>query len=709
MPRSQHINRAFTFGYISKNLYGRADQPAYEEGLAECINFIPKPQGSLERRQGREHITAISATDGTSIPFITRSNDAFMAVFTDDDSGLGPGLNSLRMIDKRGVYNNPATPAQEVIESPNLEDGIVIFEHLKVEGLPDGGSTSTTQFIPAYGSIVMKSDGTTAFKQPRVRDYYLDINIPPGAENDNFSFDILFEENPTTTRVEVGTAKGDASIGTYLKDGSGRLAFRINHLSLINDASPGTGLIIGHPYKKGEFNSIQHDFEPEGDAIWLVHEKYEPMRLSFNSNDGTFTLQGAVSDGIIPDPPSDWAPGNYPGSITFHQGRLWFAGTRLNPATLYASQSGEYSNFSAPGNSITPDTPLEFTLSRFGSISWLAANKELIIGTSSGEFRVTSTGSLINAGDVMAVLESTYGSIRSQPILIANRIVFATEDGRRLRDLGYNDSEGSWISIDLTLTADDITLNRTIKDIAYSQNPDHLIRCLMDDGTIIVCSYRKSLQTIGWYEEVTDGSVISLASVLVNGNSETIYLVKRGYQDEISVEWEAPRDTIFLDNYKTQFGDVPTKNVTFPHLRNRFVAIFADNAIQPGIELNAAGEGVIDYEAVNITAGIPYPSILLTLPIDSVTRSQNTTSGFMKRFNKIWVKLNRSAKPLINGERPPTRTPVTPMNLGEPTRFQDVKVANMGWDEFGQISVIQDLPYACIVASIYGEVSEDQL
>jgi len=718
MPRSQVIQKAFSAGYISRNMYGRVDTSSYNEGLAECINFLPRPQGSLERRNGREHIVDIpGVTDGMAIPFILTTNDAFILVATDD--------GVIRAIDKRGIYVDPANPEIEGVSSPNLEDGLVVFTETVIDTLLDDTTSSTIESIPAFGHMVFKSSGLTAYGKLRERRYSLSIFVPPLNLNDDYEMDLIFDDNPTTITVSAGFFQGDDSLGTFGKSGAGRMKFKIspagateiylNFKVAVNVETPSSGLYhistltyismssitnpglpyesMAHEYDKGEFQSLQHDFEPEGNAVWICHERHQPIRISYDPDTKEFLVQRSITDNVIPDPPVDWVPGNYPGSIIFHQGRLWFAGTRLDPATLYASEAGNYTNFTDPGNNITDNSPLRFTLSRYGSISWLAANKELLVGTTSGEFRIYAGGDgLVNAGTVIAVLESTYGSLRSQPISIANRIVFATEDGRRLRDLGYMDSEGSWISIDLTLAADDITLNRTIAHIEYSQNPDHLIRCLMNDGTIIVCVYRKSLGTVGWYEEVTDGTTVSLASVLVNGNTETIYITKRGNQDSLSIEWEAPRDEIFLDNYNTNFNSAPTLNVSFPHLADRFVSIFADGAIQP-----------------DITAGIPYLSFAKTLPADTPAAGAETTAGFMKRFNKIFLKLNRSAMPLINGVRPPDRTPSTPMNIGEPIVFADVQVANMGWDKFGQITIAQELPYPCTLASIYGEISEDQL
>ena len=735
MPRSQYIQKAFTSGYISKNMYGRVDTESYKEGLAECINFMPKPQGALERRNGREHILDIpNVDDGMAIPFILRNNDAFTLVLTDD--------SVIRPIDKRGIYIDPGSPEIEGVANPNLELGEVDFLETVTDTLSDNTQVVTQEFVPAFGHVVFKSSDITAYNKKRERTYLMDIIVPVGSESHDYNIDLLFDDNPTTTSVKVGTTVNGEELGSYHKAGAGRLSFNISpagadHVYLtfvvaVNVAIPENGLYyiskltyvsmasitdpgipyesMAHPYLKGQFNALQHDFEPEGNAVWVCHESHEPLRISYDEGTGLFLVERSITDGLIVDPPDDWSEGNYPGSVVFHQGRLWFAGTRKDPATLYASKAGEYLVFTEPGNNLTDNSPLRFTLSRYGNISWLSANKELLVGTTSGEFRIYAGGdSLVNAGTVVAVLESTYGSLRSQPVSVANRVVFATEDGRRLRDLGYLDSEGSWVSIDLTLAADDITLNRTISHLEYSKNPDHIVRCLMDDGTIIVCVYRKSLGTVGWYEEVTDGTTVSLASVLVNGNTETIYLTKRGNQNSLSVEWEAPRDEIFLDNYSTNFNSVKTVNVSFPHLADKFVSIYADGAVQPDIQLDTNGDGIIQYQAFNITAGIPYTSFAKTLPLDSPTKGTSSTAGFMKRFNKIWMKLNRSAMPVINDERPPSRTPKTPMNIGQPIEYSDVQVANMGWDKYGQITISQNLPYPCVLASIYGEVSEDQL
>lgn len=747
MPRSQSIQRSFKSGIVSKNCYGRTDEDFYNEGLEKCENFIPRPQGSLERRNGKENIEFLNGvTDGVSIPFLLNNGNSYSLVFTDD--------GKMRVMDRRGIYVNPSLPAAEIVLNPDLNNGVISYDvNTVVTSSLIGEKSDTTDTIPIYSIFTVLGGYLTFIAYEggvrTVRDYFLDFDIPVGVENDLVNIRIIFDtlspdsivtltfgslldgnENGTYTITNPGVFNTQIQLlgqtKIFLKIDQKWIIDPLNFLGKVNQTPSssisyismkstvdlGTIYEFSHDYLKGEFKEIQYDTEPEGNAIWLVHEKHEPVRVTYTEGTKAFGLEKVITSGTLSAPPVLWSAGNYPGTIAFMDYRLWFGGSPNNNNMLWGSTVDNFFNFTTGVNKdVTSATPLQFTLTKAGHIFWLAAGTSLVIGTTNGEMTLSGgkAGDPIAADSARVKLESTYGSIRTNPITIGDQVLFVTSDGKRLRAMGYNDSSQSWVSLDLTFYADDITDNRTIVNIFYSQNPDHLIRCLMNDGTIAVCSYRVDQQTIGWHEETTPGDIVSASSTNYNGLSQTMYLVKRGVQDQISVELESPKDSIYLDNYRTQFNSVASKNISFPHLKNKSVSILADGAVQPGLILDSNGDGVIQTAAINVTAGLIYNSIAKTLPKENINTYNKTTLGFMKRFNKIFLQIINSAIPKINNERPPTRNPETPMDTGEPLVTQIVKIVNMGYDMNGQITIEQDLPFKCTISSIFGELNEEQL
>ena len=46
------LQRSFSGGEVSPEMFGRSDDAKYQSGLARCRNFITKPQGPAENRPG---------------------------------------------------------------------------------------------------------------------------------------------------------------------------------------------------------------------------------------------------------------------------------------------------------------------------------------------------------------------------------------------------------------------------------------------------------------------------------------------------------------------------------------------------------------------------------------------------------------------------------------------------------------------------------
>lgn len=102
--------------------------------------------------------------------------------------------------------------------------------------------------------------------------------------------------------------------------------------------------------------------------------------------------------------------------------------------------------------------------------------------------------------------------------------------------------------------------------------------------------------------------------------------------------------------------------------------------------------------------GLQFISKMRTLPL--VVETQNgSNASYEKRWNKIYIRVLDSAKPIINGIRPATRHPASPMNLAEPVRTEDIEVVDLGYDRGALVTIEQDLPLALTVVSLFGKMA----
>lgn len=88
---------------------------------------------------------------------------------------------------------------------------------------------------------------------------------------------------------------------------------------------------------------------------------------------------------------------------------------------------------------------------------------------------------------------------------------------------------------------------------------------------------------------------------------------------------------------------------------------------------------------------------------------QDSIRSWTKRWNKIWALMHLSAPPIINGVRPPDRSPSTPMDTPEPLSSGQYQAVGLGWDQNGQITIEENLPVAMNVLAIYGELARESL
>ena len=97
-----------------------------------------------------------------------------------------------------------------------------------------------------------------------------------------------------------------------------------------------------------------------------------------------------------------------------------------------------------------------------------------------------------------------------------------------------------------------------------------------------------------------------------------------------------------------------------------------------------------------------------TLPYISQA-NQGTNASWKKRPNKIIARVYESFYPLINGIRPPDRRMTDLMDTQVPPFTGDISAANGGYDEFGQVTIEQDLPLKLTVTALLGDMGQSSV
>ena len=205
--------------------------------------------------------------------------------------------------------------------------------------------------------------------------------------------------------------------------------------------------------------------------------------------------------------------------------------------------------------------------------------------------------------------------------------------------------------------------------------------------------------SLGWARHPTDGSVVSVATVPNEFDDETWVCTKRNCNYCI----EYMSDAVYTDSCLTTPPDNETELITvggLEHLEGKTVSVVVDDAVQ-NEKVVSGGQITLDRAGKKIEVGLPYTSTLETTPYNDGS-SAGTNLGTSQRWAKVFAKLVDSALPLINGERPASRDPSVPMDTPEKLTSGDFDIVDLGWDLYGTITVVQDLPKKTQLVALYG-------
>lgn len=481
------------------------------------------------------------------------------------------------------------------------------------------------------------------------------------------------------------------------------------------ESSPSVPLEIVTPWTEDDLADIH--VAQANDELYLVHEGYQPRVLTrTGSASFTIAIPTWITTGtVVPhwQPNSDGHADGFPRTVAFFQERLILGGSVLLPQTLWCSRTADFWNFTVAGSPVVDDDAVEYTIAAYTQdwIQWLDAGLDLHIGTSGNEFPLKVNGYLGATNPPNIRRASAYGSKHIQPVHIGTSTVFVQSTGRHVRSFDLNRAAGTEVydSINLAWLAEHIT-DTEVVDIAYAQVPYSLLFAARGDGTLLSMTWDPSLggsgfEGIGWARHPTDGAVESIATIPYNREDQLWLVVNR------TVDGATKRYVEYMDwdlrTHCTFVYDDPGTPIAIvgglSHLEGKVVDIIADGAVHPQREVSS-GQISLDYSAGVIKVGLPYERSMTPVPFEGGNPA-GTSLGATKRWAKITLLLHESGLPLVNGTRPPDRSPGTPMDSPEAliTGYKDVK--NVGYDRTGEVTVTMDLPLPCHVLAIFGHAA----
>tara|TARA_R110002073_G_scaffold66953_3_gene166910 strand:- start:6461 stop:8464 length:2004 start_codon:yes stop_codon:yes gene_type:complete len=443
----------------------------------------------------------------------------------------------------------------------------------------------------------------------------------------------------------------NASTNTYsLKDLFGNNINSTNYTTYTSGGSTDEIYEIATPYASADVFNLR--FAQSADVMYFAHPSYAIRTLSrTNHNAWTFATPSINENSTPVLTTSD----NYPSVVTFFEQRLVFAATNNNPQTIWFSKNADYLNFTT---GTSADNALIYTIAsnQVNSIRYLSPTRVLTIGTSGGEYVLTTT----NDGPITPTTTqirkySNYGSANIEPVQVADVTLFLQRGNRKVREFKYvgEVNTAGYQAPDITVLAEHITKGG-VEGFAYQQEPENIVWCIRADGTLLGLTYRREEAVVAWHKHVIGGkfgagqAVVESISALPtdSGNDELYMVVKRTINGQTMRYVEVMKDfdfgstttsAFFVDSGLAYAGSAVSGFSSLYHLEGDDVSILANGASHPDKTVSN-GAISLDFSATSAAIGYGYTSSMQTLRIESGSQD-GISQGKPKRIHGITMRL----------------------------------------------------------------------
>lgn len=619
MSLRRYTQTSFTQGEIGSYVKGRAELPIYRTGLDICENFLLLPQGGIDRRRGFQFISSnldsSTLADGSTavvtgsfhlqsrlLPFKFGEGQEYVLIIEPADTALSTTA-------KIHIYYNDTRVAV-------LTNGVGgnAFE-ITTDNIAD------IRFAQTFDVMILVQENLRPFTLVRGSTHsdwavsYLDFDFLPLV---NFNFGTTLTPSATT----------GAAIDLTLSNGSYTWV----------DAQWPSGHIDQYIRVNAGLVKITSITSPTV-AVATVEEDLADT-LAASGNEWEITAYNSFTS---------TRGGGYPRSVTFHQNRLIFGGSRDKPQTVFASQSGDFFNFkpttrvvgtSTTTGEVTDDAGFSFTIAsdQLNIIKHLVSQQSLFIFTTDGEFDMS--GEPVTPNNVLIRQQTRYGikAGTAEPKVIDNETMFVDKSGKQLRAFVYNFNTDAFSAKNYSLVHHTMLSNATqIEYLKNYKDTNSNYLFAVNEGDICVMGVNVEREVIGWSRWTTNGNFLQLTEV-----DDSLYaLVSR--TNGIFLEKLTDED-VYLDCFYSS-SSTSSQYAAANGLHNETVSVIADGTVHNNVTVTAAANFTLDRVSSSTQIGYSFTSTAKTLPITfQVGNSLITGEKVRKMFAELQFDNTKSAK-----------------------------------------------------------------
>ena len=606
MATYSNIWSAFSGGELSPLLDGRVDLPQYMKGGATMLNWIPTPQGPMQRRGGVRFIAdAQTITQPSLLIRFSRSlTQSYIIEFANGilrfffNGGLvlngGSAYTVASPYTQSDLFNADGSPGLCVVESvdqlyiasPNHPPYVLSYfaptnwtlaPLAYFDGPWNDGNQDQTAKMHITGSVTVGSTITitctnSVFQAGHVgaliRLHQQDLSQikpwAPGQQNSVIGVGTQRRSGFCTyqcTNNSSGAAPSGGTTLLFVQTGGNTLT-HTSGLAWDGDQSTQIDPIGSATYYS---TGMQWSYQDCGYGVAKIISQTGTTANAVVTRQFPAALVGTANPTYLWELGAWNGVDGYPSQCTFYKQRLVFSGG----ARIWMSVSGDFANFADLqfGQVLTDSALTALILSdQFNQIAWLSPQKELIIGTTGGEFVMSQQSVSDPFGPTNFQIEpqSNFGGRTIPPVRVQTYTLFVQQNGTSFREFSYDFASDAYKSIDETVISEHIPRDgKGIVGLAWAKNPNMVVWLAMANGSLASYTYNPEQEVRAWARHDIAGgrkvicmAVVPSATGIVDDvylmvqrtvNGSTDYSIEKIEQAFANLPGDAMQDMFYVD------------------------------------------------------------------------------------------------------------------------------------------------------------------
>lgn len=452
MSRIVRIQTDFASGAIDPLLRSRIDLKQFYSGLQTADNVFVLPQGGVKRRDGLKFVaelpSAAAPQNGVRlISFEFSTTDSYMFCVTHQRIYIfraGALVTNINGSGNDYLAVSAVTSAMltNLRHAQAADTMILVHEDLAPIKIVRGGSHATWTVSTITFTNVPQHAFTLSTSTPAA-------NITPDKSS--------------------GNVKVTASASVF--------------------ASGNVGQYINHTTSFGRLRIVEF-------VSATVVKAYAEIPLfdTEQIDSGDWELETGYEDA--------WSGSRgYPKSLTFHEGRLFFGGTKSLPTHFFGSVVNSFFDFDVGEALDDQSVSASISTEQMNSIIDIFSGRDLQIFTSAGEFFIPqSTSEPITPTNLVVRMATRNGAKEGVPIVgLDSGTLFVQRQGKQLNELLFTDVELAYTTANISLLSGHLLKSPTdmaIRRATSTEEADRLFIVNGTDGSMTCYSLLRAQQVI---------------------------------------------------------------------------------------------------------------------------------------------------------------------------------------------------------------------